>query len=306
MPLGDWGGRGGGYGGGGGYGSGNDVHSLARAKEIQPDLLARFPMPLNSFSAFMLGSSRDRSWTPSFGDSSAPPISKLNSNGVHFARQFKQRIADYAGVGYASALTEWLFARINESRTSLLAISENRGVTFYSGHGAGWTVPSHSPLVPYAARYDLDTITAVFDGTPEAPLGKAIDFAGPNTQRPPYFLTIDMGTPMAFTHWRVAGHRHYRFGLVHLKYLDMATGEFAVIGGSECDYDKACEKDGFAYGTFDVPITAQVWQVCITSYANNNNQAKFQCYLTEAQFGHVEARQSFRSRQGRDSHGAES
>ena len=174
-------------------------------------------------------------------------------------------------------------------RRKLMVVSQKGKITYYSGAGAGWTVPEHSPLVPYAAQYDLNTITSVFDGTPENPLGKSIDFAGPNTRPPPYTFTIDMQKPMEFTHWRVAGNPHYRFGKVHLECLDMSTGEMVPIEGSECDYDQAREEDGFAYATFNNPVIAQIWQIRITSHANADFQARFQCYLTEAQFGSVEA-----------------
>ena len=171
------------------------------------------------------------------------------------------------------------------ARRGLLKVSQKESITYYSGAGAGWTVPEHSPLVHYAGEYGLDTITSVFDGTPENPLGGSIDFYGPNYREPPYTFTIDMQRPIEFSHWRVAGNVTYRFEKAHLEYMDLSTGEMIPIDGSECNYDREREVDGFAYATFNSPVIAQIWKICITSYASTTHQHRFQCYLTEAQFG---------------------
>jgi hypothetical protein len=177
-------------------------------------------------------------------------------------------------------------------RRHLMPVAHIRGVTYYSGRGAGWEVPQHSPLLTYAAKYDLDKLTAVFDGTRDEPLGKAVGLQGPNTSDLPYTFTIDMGKVISFSHWRVAGHNHYRFGKAHLEYENDATGNrFLPISGSEADYGTACDTDGFdgfAYGAFQAPVAARRWRICITTYATDHLQARFQCYLTEAQFGYAE------------------
>jgi len=158
---------------------------------------------------------------------------------------------------------------------NLLAVNVVDGITYYSGAGAGWTVPEHSDLVSYACSYDLCDITAVFDGTEQDPLGGAIDFAGPNYQSLPYTFTIDMGEVQTFTHWRVAGNGWYSFQDAHL----------ANVPGSDVDYTNNRADDGFVYAAFSSPVAAQHWQTVITSYGNPDYQASFQCYLTEVQFG---------------------
>ena len=100
----------------------------------------------------------------------------------------------------------------------LLLVGNYSGTNYYSGSGAGWTIPQHSSLVSYACTYHLCSVTAPIDGTPDSPHGAAIDFAGPNYQALPYTYTIDMGQPHTFTHWRVSGQDWYRFGAVHLRY----------------------------------------------------------------------------------------
>ena len=165
----------------------------------------------------------------------------------------------------------------------LLAVSTVNGITYYSGSGSSWTVPQYSPLVSYACQYNLCTITAPFDGTASNPLGNSIDFAGPNYQPLPYTYTIEMGARYTFSHWRVAGQTWYRFGQVHLKYAD-TSGTLVTVPGSNTDFTTIPEGE-FAYGTFGSPVTASRWQVAITSYANTDSQAMFQCYLREVQFG---------------------
>jgi len=158
------------------------------------------------------------------------------------------------------------------------------GVRYFSGAGSSWAVIQYSSLVSYACTYDLCTITAPFDGTAENPHGKSIDFAGPNYQPLPYTFTIDMGTDETFTHWRVSGSTHYRFGDVHLN-AGTSSGSLSKVSGSDTDFTDNRMPDGFAYGAFASPTTARVWQTKITEYTNSNSQARFQCYLTEVQFG---------------------
>ena len=165
----------------------------------------------------------------------------------------------------------------------LLAVSTVNGITYYSGSGSSWTVPQYSPLVSYACQYNLCTITAPFDGTASNPLGNSIDFAGPNYQPLPYTYTIEMGARYTFSRWRVAGNTHYRFGQVHLKYAD-TSGTLVTVPGSNTDFTTIPDGE-FAYGTFSSPVTASHWQVVITSYANTDVQAMFQCYLREVQLG---------------------
>ena len=165
----------------------------------------------------------------------------------------------------------------------LLAVSTVNGITYYSGSGSSWTVPQYSPLVSYACQYNLCTITAPFDGTASNPLGNSIDFAGPNYQPLPYSYTIEMGARYTFSRWRVAGQTWYRFGQVHLKYAD-TSGTLVTVPGSNTDFTTIPDGE-FAYGTFGSPVTASRWQVVITSYANTDYQARFQCYLREVQFG---------------------
>eukprot|EP00900_Chrysochromulina_parva_P001682 jgi/Chrpa1/11514/Chrysochromulina_OHIO_Genome00017319-RA len=165
----------------------------------------------------------------------------------------------------------------------LLAVSTVNGITYYSGSGSSWTVPQYSPLVSYACQYNLCTITAPFDGTASNPLGNSIDFSGPNYQPLPYSYTIEMGARYTFSRWRVAGNTWYRFGQVHLKYAD-TSGTLITVPGSNTDFTTIPEGE-FAYGTFSSPVTASRWQVVITSYANTDFQARFQCYLREVQFG---------------------
>lgn len=167
----------------------------------------------------------------------------------------------------------------------LLAVSNFSGVTYYSGRGAGWTIPQYSTLVSYACNYDLCTVTAPIDGTPANPHGAALDFAGPGYQTLPYTYTIDMGQPHTFTHWRVSGQDWYRFGTVHLRYQPAGSSEMQEISGSHTDYTLQRMADGFAYGEFDHPVTATRWQVVITSHTNTDTQSRYQCYLTEVQFG---------------------
>ena len=166
---------------------------------------------------------------------------------------------------------------------SLHAVSIINGITYYSGAGSSWAVPQHSPLVSYACQYNLCTITAPFDGTASNPLGNSIDFAGPNYQPLPYTYTIEMGARYTFSRWRVAGNTWYRFGQVHLKYAD-TSGTLVTVPGSNTDFTTIPDGE-FAYGTFSSPVTASRWQVVITSYANSDYQAMFQCYLREVQFG---------------------
>ena len=182
---------------------------------------------------------------------------------------------------------------------SLLAVSTVNGITYYSGSGSSWTVPQYSPLVSYACDYNLCTITAPFDGTASNPLGNSIDFAGPNYQPLPYTYTIEMGARYTFSHWRVAGQTWYRFGQVHLKYAD-TSGTLVTVPGSNTDFTTIPEGE-FAYGTFSSPVTASRWQVVITTYANTDSQAMFQCYLREVQFGAAGACLLYTSPSPRDS-----
>ena len=171
--------------------------------------------------------------------------------------------------------------------SGLLFVGTVSGVEYYSGSGASpsWTVTQHSPLVSYCSQYDLCTLSYVYDGTPSDPLGQSIDFEGPNYNEPPYTFTVDLGQAYTFTHWRVAGDSHYSFGDASLKYSD-ASGTMTDISGSSLDYTNRAA-DGFAYATFDAPVTATTWQVYIssTAYTSSYEEASYQCYLTELQFG---------------------
>ena len=130
---------------------------------------------------------------------------------------------------------------------------------YFSGSGSNWAIPQHSSLVSYACYYGHCTITAPVDGTAADPFGQAFDFAGPNTQALPYTYTIEMGYPYTFTHWRVAGHRHYALGQVRLN-AQPAGSSMTLVEGSQTDYSVGGGtssgqhagqlSDGFAYGAF--------------------------------------------------------
>ena len=130
---------------------------------------------------------------------------------------------------------------------------------YFSGSGSNWAIPQHSSLVSYACTYGLCTITAPVDGTAADPFGQAFDFAEPNTQALPYTYTIEMGYPYTFTHWRVAGHRHYALGQVRLN-AQPAGSSMTLVEGSQTDYSVGGGtssgqhagqlSDGFAYGAF--------------------------------------------------------
>ena len=157
-------------------------------------------------------------------------------------------------------------------------------VTWTTGGGSSspWSVTSMSSLVSYCAQYDLCTSWYAFDGTSSNPTGKSIDFAGPNYGGGPWQFTIDMGANFQYTHWRVAGHTHYSFGAVELRYQNSAS-VMVTVPGSAFVWDSSV--GGLQSAAFTSPISAQVWQVYITTHTNSDNQARFQLYLTEVQFG---------------------
>jgi hypothetical protein len=157
----------------------------------------------------------------------------------------------------------------------------------------GWTVLDHSRKYANASAYDLDDPARVFCGTSAEPLGakagkqnSAFAFDGPNSQSMPYTLSVDMRNPETFTHWRVASNPHYGFDDAHLESWDSSKGQFVRVQGSEVHYWRSRSEDGFAYASFTSAVTSSKWRICITSYGNDSHyQARFQCYLTEAQFG---------------------
>jgi hypothetical protein len=172
-------------------------------------------------------------------------------------------------------------------------VSKVSGITYFSGAGEGWTVLDHSRKYANAGAYDLDDPASVFCGTSAEPLGakagkqnSAFAFDGPNSQSMPYMLSVDMQKPQTFTHWRVASNPHYGFDDAHLESWDSSKGQFVRVQGSEVHYWRSRSEDGFAYASFTSAVTSSKWRICITSYGNDSHyQARFQCYLTEAQFG---------------------
>ena len=166
-------------------------------------------------------------------------------------------------------------------------VSSTEILQWYSGNGASWVVTQHSPLVSYCATYDLCDLAYAFDGTASNPVGRSIDFAGPNRQPAPWTLTIDMGTRRTWGHWRVAGHPWYSFGDARLKYED-ASGEMMVVPGSQVTWSTAPlgpSAPSFVVGHFTAPVTAQRFQIELLSATNTDHQARYQLYLTEVQFG---------------------
>ena len=179
------------------------------------------------------------------------------------------------------------------ARPEMTEVSTVSGITYFSGAGKGWTVLDHSRKYANAAAYDLDDPASVFTGTSAEPLGakagkqnSAFAFDGPNSQSMPYTLSVDMRKPETFTHWRVASNPHYGFDDAHLESWDSSKGQFVRVQGSDVHYWRSRSEDGFAYASFGSAVTSSKWRICITSYGNISHfQAKFQCYLTEVQFG---------------------
>jgi hypothetical protein len=173
-------------------------------------------------------------------------------------------------------------------------------VQWYSGAGSGWKAGDHSPTGRAAAcsMYDVCDPAYAFDGettgTSEELFGKSFDMDGPNYREAPWVFTIDVGEPRTFTHWRVAGSSWYCFGAAHLSYWDEASQMMIRIPQS----DVLFKPDGptrpavvgpFVSAAFSAAVTSSRWQVELEDHTNPDNQARFQIYLSEVQFGNNNA-----------------
>ena len=114
---------------------------LRRNRKIREALRSRFPCSVHTFQSTillgalqpppaeaaawrvddelfdeLLGESLGDVGVPSGGDgaSGGCVLQRLNDNGTHFATRFKQRIADFAGCRYRSAVKEWSEAKCRE------------------------------------------------------------------------------------------------------------------------------------------------------------------------------------------------
>ena len=172
-----------------------------------------------------------------------------------------------------------------------LAVGTSDGVRWYSGNGAGWLVLSHTQPISYCASYNLCDPQYLFDGTAFDLLGHSLDFGGPEYQQPPWQVTFDLGTAYTFTHWRVGGSAPgYNFQDAQMNAEDLDgpnPSSLTQVAGSAVKYctDAAFSADGFVSRAFERPVRAQRWQILITSALQYSEEADFQLYLKEIQFG---------------------
>ena len=86
--------------------------------------------------------------------------------------------------------------------------------------------------------------------------------------------------------WRMSGSNWYAWGNAYLNYKD-SSGNYVkapnsdVINTTPINSPVTFESAAFGEG----PISAQEWQVYITSHMNPDYQSQFQLYLREVQFG---------------------
>eukprot|EP01050_Picozoa_sp_SAG11_P005266 SAG11_NODE_363_length_10162_cov_28.285004_12_plen_458_part_00 len=171
-------------------------------------------------------------------------------------------------------------------------------VQWYSGADSSWNAGDHSPTGGGAScsMYDVCTPEYAFDGkidgTSADLFGKSFDMDGPNIHEAPWTLTVDVGEPRTFTHWRVAGSSWYCFGAAYLNYWDDASQKMIRIAGSDVLYKPDGPTRPTSYGpfvnaTFNAAATSSKWQVVLEDHTNPDNQARFQIYITEVQFGNT-------------------
>eukprot|EP01043_Picozoa_sp_COSAG02_P014606 COSAG02_NODE_605_length_19635_cov_7.106982_8_plen_705_part_00 len=169
-------------------------------------------------------------------------------------------------------------------------------VQWYSGAGTGWTARDYSPTGNAAdcSMYDVCNPEYAFDGettgTSAELFGASFDMDGPNYREAPWLFTVDIGEPRTFTHWRVAGNSWYCFGAAHLNYWDDASQQMIRIPGSDVLYkpdgpNRPVVSGPFVVATFNAAVTSSKWQVVLEDHTNPDNQARFQIYLSEVQFG---------------------